>query len=356
MGKGQGPAPAVRHRRSAASTHNPEHPPILDPLDPFFTAVKIRSESVGVNALQYRPESLKTAAGESHGGSVDAAPAAATVCRRRPRPPCLTLGERPALEARHGAAARAQRAEAVKHVVQRGLRGAAAVAAAVLRRRRLAVRRSIGPPPRRLGGPDPTQGGPVPPAGGPLAAEVERPLARSPWLSEWVAVGRWNGESGKCSGVGPAAQNVGAQRQSFQHCQPSPISSLSACDRARATYRPARDRLQPLPMPAACRSALARLGRAPGGLARLAQAVGGSASLLQPPASKGPPPAAASAAAAAWLPRRCLAGSAAEAAESWETLRQSFTSIGCEVDEAAGTAVLTLDRPQALNALNSQVW
>ena len=109
-------------------------------------------------------------------------------------------------------------------------------------------------------------------------------------------------------------------------------------------------------MPAACRSALARLGRAPGGLARLAQAVGGSASLLQPPASKGPPPAAASAAAAAWLPRRSLAGSAAEAAESWETLRQSFTSIGCEVDEAAGTAVLTLDRPQALNALNSQVW
>ena len=41
-------------------------------------------------------------------------------------------------------------------------------------------------------------------------------------------------------------------------------------------------------------------------------------------------------------------------AETWDTFRQTFSSIQVEVGED-GVAVLTLDRPEALNALNSKV-
>lgn len=42
-----------------------------------------------------------------------------------------------------------------------------------------------------------------------------------------------------------------------------------------------------------------------------------------------------------------------ETAESWEAMRAGFSSIQAEVE--GGVAVLTVARPEALNALNKQV-
>ncbi|PSC76463.1 enoyl-hydratase [Micractinium conductrix] len=74
-------------------------------------------------------------------------------------------------------------------------------------------------------------------------------------------------------------------------------------------------------------------------------------------AARAPTPgsaAAAGAAAATLLPLRAAFTTSAAADESWQSMRQSFTSIRAEVDDA-GVAVLTIDRPQALNALNATV-
>ena len=64
---------------------------------------------------------------------------------------------------------------------------------------------------------------------------------------------------------------------------------------------------------------------------------------------------------AAAFSRRPSAGAAgwrrytsAAQAETWDTFRQTFCSIQVEVGED-GVAVLTLDRPEALNALNAKV-
>lgn len=62
-----------------------------------------------------------------------------------------------------------------------------------------------------------------------------------------------------------------------------------------------------------------------------------------------PPPAAGPSAAQGW--RRAYSTPAMEA---WDSLRQSFSTIKVEAGDD-GVAVLTIDRPQALNALNSQV-
>lgn len=64
-------------------------------------------------------------------------------------------------------------------------------------------------------------------------------------------------------------------------------------------------------------------------------------------------PSAAAAAAAAWRRARPYT-TTPTADEAWQSLRQTFTSIEAEVGDD-GVAVLTLDRPQALNALNSKV-
>lgn len=44
----------------------------------------------------------------------------------------------------------------------------------------------------------------------------------------------------------------------------------------------------------------------------------------------------------------------AEAADTWQHLQASYTTIKVEVDEGIGVATLTLNRPEALNALNTQ--
>lgn len=61
---------------------------------------------------------------------------------------------------------------------------------------------------------------------------------------------------------------------------------------------------------------------------------------------------AVAAAAAAAAGRRLYTTPSAD--EAWQSLRQTFTSIQAEV-ASDGVATLTLDRPQALNALNSKV-
>lgn len=81
-------------------------------------------------------------------------------------------------------------------------------------------------------------------------------------------------------------------------------------------------------------SALGRLALVSGGLARLGCTTAAAAA-----------PAAA-AAALSW--RR----SSSAAAEAWESMHSSFSSIQTEVE--GGVAVITLARPEALNALNKQ--
>lgn len=44
-----------------------------------------------------------------------------------------------------------------------------------------------------------------------------------------------------------------------------------------------------------------------------------------------------------------------DAAEAWDALRSSFTSILADVEDATGIATITINRPEALNALNSTV-
>ncbi|KAL4444220.1 hypothetical protein ABPG75_011957 [Micractinium tetrahymenae] len=99
----------------------------------------------------------------------------------------------------------------------------------------------------------------------------------------------------------------------------------------------------------ACRAA-ARLG----GLAAASWSCAMSSAAAGAPGSLcslGAP--AAAAAAAAW--RRCHPYTTNPSAdEAWQSLQQSFTSIETEVGDD-GVAVLTIDRPQALNALNSKV-
>lgn len=105
--------------------------------------------------------------------------------------------------------------------------------------------------------------------------------------------------------------------------------------------------------------ALARSWRGAGcrgvGLARLGWAAGQHAALDA---------AAAAPATGRWVPPLAppLPGSQAPAGcrayttppvEAWESLRDSFSSITAEVGDD-GVAVLAIDRPQALNALNSQ--
>jgi hypothetical protein len=73
--------------------------------------------------------------------------------------------------------------------------------------------------------------------------------------------------------------------------------------------------------------------------------------------------AAFTAAAASWAPPPTARPSAAQrwcraystpAMEAWDSLRQSFSTIKVEAGDD-GVATITIDRPQALNALNSQV-
>ena len=78
-----------------------------------------------------------------------------------------------------------------------------------------------------------------------------------------------------------------------------------------------------------------------GGLARLGCTAAAAAA---PAAAVGP---AAAALALSW--RRPYS---TEAAESWESMRAGFSTIQAEVE--AGVAVLTVARPEALNALNKQ--
>ena len=96
----------------------------------------------------------------------------------------------------------------------------------------------------------------------------------------------------------------------------------------------------PLPAPTQPRSPAAMAALV--ALGRLATRLGSSA-------------AAAAAAAAPAAAAATLAGRrrySAEAVESWEAMRQGFSSIQAEVE--GGVAVLTLARPEALNALNKQ--
>jgi hypothetical protein len=44
-----------------------------------------------------------------------------------------------------------------------------------------------------------------------------------------------------------------------------------------------------------------------------------------------------------------------DSAEAWDSIRSTFTSILADVDTATGIATLTINRPEALNALNSKV-
>lgn len=89
-------------------------------------------------------------------------------------------------------------------------------------------------------------------------------------------------------------------------------------------------------------AALGRLVAASGGLARLGCTAAAAAAAPAAAAT-----GAAGAAALAWRRRY-----SAEAAEAWEAMRQGFSSIQAEVE--GGVAVLTLARPEALNALNKQ--
>ncbi len=100
----------------------------------------------------------------------------------------------------------------------------------------------------------------------------------------------------------------------------------------------------------ACRAA-ARLGSltAASRCAFISEGSIGLPGSLCPSAVSGP----AAATAAAWHRARPYTSSPS-ADEAWQSLQQTFTSIEAEVG-GDGVAVLTLDRPQALNALNTKV-
>lgn len=55
-----------------------------------------------------------------------------------------------------------------------------------------------------------------------------------------------------------------------------------------------------------------------------------------------------------WLPQ-CHSRHFSEAADSWLSLKESFTSVLADVDSSSGVATITINRPESLNALNTKV-
>jgi len=50
-----------------------------------------------------------------------------------------------------------------------------------------------------------------------------------------------------------------------------------------------------------------------------------------------------------------LLSATSDAADTWNHLKESFTSILADVDSNSGVATITINRPEALNALNTKV-
>lgn len=69
-------------------------------------------------------------------------------------------------------------------------------------------------------------------------------------------------------------------------------------------------------------------------------------------ASQMPSASLASRGALSTLHRRWVSS---DVTEAWDALRTTFTSILADVEESTGIATLTINRPEALNALNSKV-